>query len=107
MYRNLLLMLVLLNRSLSTKPPLPVIRNLNKPICANCIHYISDGNHPNSFVFAKCKLFGHMDVVTGSITYEYVSVPRRNDAKCGVNGTFYEEKGRHNQFLGTSTTRDL
>lgn len=106
MYHNLLLMLILLNRSLSTKPPLPVIRNLNKPICANCIHYISDRND-NRFVFAKCKLFGHMNIITGSIMYEYVSVSRLNEAKCGVNGTFYEENEKYNQFLGTPSACDL
>ena len=91
MYRNLLLVCMMTwSRTLSTKLPVPVIRNLNHPACINCVHFVSD--HSNNHVFAKCKLFGDMDVVTGSITYDYVKLCRDNDAKCGVNGTFYEEK---------------
>ena len=90
MYYKLLLMFVLLKHSFSTK--LPVIRNLKHPACVNCLHFISD--RPNNHVFARCKMFGEMDVITGSINYDFAKLSRESDSKCGVNGTFYEEKGK-------------
>lgn len=95
MHRKLLFMFIILNRSFSTK--LPLIRNLNHPACINCVHFITD--HPNNHVYAKCKLFGNMDIVSGSIQYDFAKLCRENEFKCGLNGTQYEEKGRYNQFL--------
>ena len=104
MHRNLLLMFILLSRTISTK--IPLIRNLNHPACINCVHFITD--HPNNHVFAKCKLFGQMDIVTGSISYDYAKMCRENESKCGLNGSKYEEKGKNDTpSLGTSSTCDL
>jgi len=89
MHFNLLFIFILLSRTVSTK--ISHIRNLNKPACINCVHFITD--HPNNHVFAKCKLFGQMDIITGSISYDYAKLCRENETKCGLNGSKYGEKG--------------
>lgn len=93
MYHKLLLMLILLSRSFSYK--LPVIRNLKYPACVNCVNFVSD--HPTNHVYAKCKRFGSMDIVTGSIIYDFARLCRENESKCGLNGKLYEEKKNKTQ----------
>ena len=49
-----------------------------------------------------------MDIVTGSISYDYAKMCREIESKCGMNGSKYEEKGKNDTpSLGTSSTCDL
>jgi hypothetical protein len=60
-----------------------MIHNIHKPICKNCIHYISSEQ-------GKCKLFGEMDLVTGKIKHESAEICRIYDWRCGQDGEHFE-----------------
>jgi hypothetical protein len=71
----------------------PHIKNLNYPICVKCNHY-APATSAEPYLeprFGKCKKFGEMSKVTGEINYDYASICRENDNKCGEKGFFYEE----------------
>ena len=68
----------------------PYIKNLNYPACINCVHFTQ--NEQLNVDYAKCKKFGRMDLVSGEIKYDYASLCRNFDDKCGEKGFFYEEK---------------
>ena len=115
---TLCILFAALTQSCSIK--IPIIRNSNRPLCANCVHFtLHDAHFPSTIlnyeygqravslqqlkpqsaqgtvrseVFGKCKVFGTMDIVTGTIIYDYASLCRENDQKCGMNGTYYEIK---------------
>jgi hypothetical protein len=84
--------------SLSVK--LPVIRNSNHPVCANCVHFIRSNvsppadQHQSDNIYGKCKAFGTMDVISGSIAYDYASLCRDNDKQCGLNAIHYQDKAK-------------
>jgi hypothetical protein len=71
---------------------IPHIKNLNYPVCAKCVHYDEFDHHNPIPEYSRCKKFGKMDLVSGQIKYDYASICRDNDDKCGEKGFFYEEK---------------
>ena len=91
---RLCILFAALSRSCSTK--LPIIRNSNRPVCSNCVHFtLHDAHFPNTILnheYGKCKVFGTMDIVTGNIIYDYASLCRKSESKCGMKGTYHEEK---------------
>ena len=114
--RNILLFLFLwIQQQSCTRTPL--IRNMEFPICMNCIHFIQNhpnakrsldlslrnvekqsfsdqhaNNYPNSGLYGKCKQFGEINLVSGEVTYDFASICRDNGKKCGTTGQRYEEK---------------
>jgi hypothetical protein len=59
--------------------------------------YSSRGNVNQDL--GKCKLFGEKNLVSGIITYDYASVCRISENRCGINGKHYEEKDQEEDLL--------
>jgi hypothetical protein len=72
------------------------IKFKNLPACINCVHFIEDKTNypydppPNDEKYGKCKLFGKQDMVTGTINYEFASLCRENEKKCGEKGQYFD-----------------
>jgi hypothetical protein len=67
------------------------IKNLEYPICKNCIYYKADELFPNDSLLAKCLLFGEQNIVSGKITHHYVDTVRNDRNQCDIKGKFYKE----------------
>lgn len=70
-------------------PIITNVTNLNSHVCINCIHFIKF-THGNQL--DKCSYFGNRDLVTGDITYEWASVCRIRESKCGESGKYFYSK---------------
>ena len=85
-----------LNRKLSTGKIF--IRNKELPICSNCIHFMEHTNNypydpiPSDEKYGRCKKFGEVNLITGSINYDLARDCRLNDSKCGNYGSEYTKK---------------
>jgi hypothetical protein len=86
----------LLTRKLSTGQFF--IRNKALPICSNCLHFIEHKNNypydpiPCDTKYGKCKKFGEVNLITGTIEYDVASNCRLNANKCGNFGLEYTKK---------------
>jgi len=65
------------------KVQLYLIKNQNKPTCANCKFFIPNKN--------KCSNFGDIKVITGKYTYEPAISVRNDEDKCGENALFFKK----------------
>lgn len=54
-----------------------------KKLCRDCKYFIAHKS--------ECALFGDTDLVNGSIDYEYASLARIYDKKCGEDAKYFEE----------------
>ncbi len=70
--------------------PQPFIRNIDKPPCILCKHYLPDTNDSFDASSAKCKMFGGKDTHTGTVLYEYAVSARRDEIRCSVEGKYFE-----------------
>ena len=61
----------------------------NKTICAHCKFYIPNWYEDFYSVSNKCSKFYIKDN-SGTIKYEYTSVCRADENKCGLKGKFFE-----------------
>jgi hypothetical protein len=74
------------------------IRNKELPICSNCIYFIEHTNNypydpiPSDEKYGRCKKFGEVNFITGSIDYDLARNCRLNVNKCGNSGSEYTEK---------------
>ncbi len=74
------------------------IRNKELPICINCIHFMEHKNNypydslPNDKLYGKCNKFGEVNFITGSIDYDFAKDCRKDNSKCGKNGSEYNSK---------------
>jgi hypothetical protein len=72
------------------------IRNSELPICAQCVHFVEDTSNypydppPKSTDYGKCKKFGEVDLITGSLEYDFAKICRLNVEKCGPMGKEYK-----------------
>ena len=66
------------------------IRNLDKPACIQCKHYLPDPSDLFVSSNAKCKMFGGKDTHTGTILYQDAVSVRRDDSRCSTAGTYFE-----------------
>lgn len=66
------------------------IRNLDKPACIQCKHYLPDPSDRFVSSNAKCKMFGGKDTHTGTILYQDAISVRRDDSRCSTAGTYFE-----------------
>jgi hypothetical protein len=67
------------------------IKNDNYPVCKNCI-YFQPNIYNNDFDTSKCLKFGSKDIITSKIKYDYVSICRQYDDKCGQEGKYFQEE---------------
>lgn len=87
-----------LKRLFSQKIYFSYIKNTNLPVCVNCVHFIEDTNNypydppPNDSRYGKCKTFGQNNLVTGELEYDYASICRMTDTKCGETGKYFTKK---------------
>jgi len=74
------------------------IRNQKLPICSNCVHFIEHTNKypydpfPSDSLYGKCKKFGEVNIVSGIVAYDFASLCRDNNNKCGKYGSQYIPK---------------
>ena len=68
------------------------IRNVDKPPCIKCKHYLPDPSDRFDSSTAKCKLFGGKDTHTGIVLYEDARSVRRDEVRCSDAGTYFEEE---------------
>ena len=93
----------IINLAFSTRANtrLPFIRNTEIPICTNCLYFIEHTNnypydaHPDDKHYGRCRKFGEVNLITGSIEYDFAKECRTNIKKCGISGTEYEPKIKH------------
>ena len=97
MFNKFIHFLFLFSASSSSK--LPMIRNTQYPICSKCIHFIEHKtNYPYEDVpdddnYGRCKKFGEVSLIVGTINYDSARICRNDEKKCGISGSFFEEKG--------------
>jgi hypothetical protein len=74
------------------------IRNNSLPICSNCLHFIEHtNNYPYDTItsnerYGRCKKFGEVNMITGTIEYDLASTCRITDNKCGILGSEFTYK---------------
>lgn len=74
------------------------IRNGDRKICKNCIHYIESDY--DGMPLSRCRKFGTMNVVDGEIFNNYADICRSNEDLCGISALWYEE---HKNDTGNGT----
>lgn len=66
-----------------------IIRNTDLPVCSNCSHFIQHENNypydavPSDKLYGRCKKFGEINIITGSIEYDFAKNCRDDNKKCG------------------------
>ena len=68
------------------------IKNTEYPICKNCCHFLKDELFENQ-IYAKCALFGEVDIVSGIITNTNAYRVRNDNNLCGQKGKYYKPIG--------------
>jgi len=79
------------------------IRNLDKPPCIHCKHYLPEPSQAFDASTAKCRMFGGKDTHTGIVLYEHAVLVRQDDVRCSVQGKYFQGE-RH---LGLKKARHL
>lgn len=68
------------------------------PLCKDCVHFIKNDAFSEDSAgrvnFGYCAVYGSVNVVSGERFYEYASLVRDNDNKCGIAAKHYEEAGK-------------
>jgi hypothetical protein len=74
-----------------------IMNTINKPVvvfhpeksiqsvklCKNCRYFVSSGQ--------RCKLFGNVNVVDGSVQYNYAHIERTDQyGKCGIDAKYWD-----------------
>ena len=68
-----------------------IIKNIHLPSCKNCKFYKpSYFNGDFASYSNKCVKFGEKNIFTDEITYDYASISRNNENKCGEEGKYFE-----------------
>jgi len=68
-----------------------IIKNIDIPICRNCVYYKPEYYTDFSSEVSKCVFFGTKNIQTGVINTDFASLCRENEDKCGVEGKYFEE----------------
>lgn len=73
------------------------IKNIQYPFCVNCKHFMPEKYYypddpPPDDKLGKCGLFGQVEIVTGSIEYDYAKHARNDIRRCGIKGSLFEGK---------------
>jgi hypothetical protein len=40
----------------------------------------------------KCNLFGEINIISGEVEYDYASLVRMSESKCGNKGKYFQDK---------------
>lgn len=68
-----------------------IIKNINVPICRNCVHFKPPYYGDFTSSLSKCNKFGTKDVINDKISYnEFVYMSRNDETKCGKEGKYFE-----------------
>jgi hypothetical protein len=81
-----------------------VMINTVLPSCSNCVHFVK---YTNIYAYdpipidkhleqGKCNKFGELNLITGSVKYEFARQARENSDQCGRLGTHFYGKTEHN-----------
>lgn len=65
---------------------LPKIKNVEFPVCKECVYYIEH----KDYLLSRCAFLGEKNIITGNITYKYADLSRTGD--CGESGKYYKKK---------------
>ena len=74
------------------------IRNKTLPICSTCVNFIEHTNNypydpiPSDKEYGKCRKFGEINVITGTIDHDLANDCRLDANKCGYVGVEYTKK---------------
>jgi hypothetical protein len=73
------------------------IKNIQYPFCVKCKHFMPEKYYypddpPPDDRLGKCGLFGEVDIVTGSIEYDFAKHARNDFKRCGIKGSLFENK---------------
>lgn len=68
-----------------------IIKNINVPSCVNCKYYKPLPYKNFHSEYNECTYFGTKNIQTGLIEYDTVISCRKDDSKCGINATYFEE----------------
>ncbi len=75
-----------------------IIKNVNLPVCRNCIHY-----KPIAYDFTSelnnCDKFGTKNIVTDEIIYDFADLCRNDESKCGKEGRYFVEEPNINMKI--------
>ncbi len=69
------------------------IKYKDLPICSKCVFFIEHKNNypydpvPSDTQYGRCKKFGEMNLITGTIEYELARNCRLNARECGKGGS--------------------
>ena len=63
----------------------PKIKNIEYPVCKNCVYYIEH----KDYTLSRCSFFGERNIVSGEIKYNYADLTRYNE--CGNSGKYFKE----------------
>lgn len=89
----------ILNKSLVLSPKIykkQIIENSKIPSCANCFYfypvYNNDKKENILFSKSKCLKYGTKNIISGEIEYKLAYNMRKNEDKCGLKATNFENK---------------
>ena len=74
------------------------IRNKELPVCSSCVYFIEHTNNypydppPSNEQHGRCKKFGEVNLITGSVDYDVARQCRLNASQCGTTGAEYTAK---------------
>ena len=73
------------------------IKNIQYPFCVKCKHFMPEKYYypddpPPDDRLGKCGLFGEVNIVTGSIEYDFAKHARNDFKRCGIKGSLFENK---------------
>ena len=75
-----------------------IIKDINYPSCYNCVYYkpsLFSTDYGSST--SKCE----KNILTGHIKYDYISLSRIDELKCGKEGKYFEEQRNLNLKMFT------
>lgn len=68
------------------------IKNFDIPACKNCVYYKPELYLDFTSSTNKCEKFATKDIITDDISYEFVSLCRTDENKCGYKGIYFEKE---------------
>lgn len=69
-----------------------IIKNAGAPSCKKCVHYNPSFYSEYSSDLNRCKYFGTKNIQSDEIEYDFASLCRGDENKCGLNGKYFEQE---------------
>lgn len=70
------------------------IRNMEEPMCKECIYFMPNNSKDN---LGKCLKFGERNIITGKITFDDAELCRKDYTKCCMSAIYFEKKPQPQQ----------